>query len=149
VRVISYGGVFDRCDQNGGPDSCWPFTGGRNQKGYGRYCVGGGVILAHRAAYIATHGYIGTDECVLHTCDNPPCCNPAHLWIGSRGDNNADMERKGRANRKAHAVIDERAAEAIRTMRAAGVSGVALAQRFGISQQTVCDVYKGRIWRCE
>lgn len=85
--------------KDGGSDQCWPFTGCRSDAGYGRIGIGRGILYqAHRVAYIAHYKQpLSPDDLVLHTCDNPPCCNPAHLWVGTYKDNSDDMRSKGRA----------------------------------------------------
>jgi hypothetical protein len=71
---------------------CWEWTG-YLKKGYGWTGAG----LAHRKAYALAFGAIPAGMLVCHRCDNPRCCNPAHLWLGTNGDNIRDMARKGRA----------------------------------------------------
>lgn len=88
-----------------GADECWPWTGARvdGRKPYAkRYGVlrrgatdGCRRVTAHRLAYELLVGPIPAGLHVLHTCDNPPCCNPAHLWIGTHADNMADRKAKG------------------------------------------------------
>lgn len=75
------------------PSGCWEWTGAIRKDGYGQ-C---GRRGAHRAAYEHAYGPIPKGMFVCHSCDNPPCCNPAHLWIGSSHDNLVDCALKGRA----------------------------------------------------
>lgn len=82
-----------------GPADCWPWHGRLNiANGHGRIDrpKNEGPILSHRLAWRYTNGPIPPGLCVLHRCDNPPCCNPAHLFIGTLGDNNADRHTKER-----------------------------------------------------
>ena len=79
----------------GKPDECWPFTGSLNEKGYGTVWHEGKHVRAHRAAYIVTHGNID-GPVIRHKCDNPSCCNPAHLEPGTMKDNTQDMLKRGR-----------------------------------------------------
>lgn len=70
-------------------ESSWP---SRTADGYARRAQ----ALAHRAAWEDEHGPIPPGQCVLHRCDNPPCVNPDHLFLGTKGDNNRDRSAKGR-----------------------------------------------------
>lgn len=75
---------------------CWLWTRYRDEHGYGRTWFDGGHITAHRLAYILTHGEIPDGAHILHSCDNPPCVNPAHLRAGTRSDNMRDKVARGR-----------------------------------------------------
>ena len=83
--------------QINGPNECWPWMAFRLPKGYGTISLGSaksGKAYAHRVAFFLTHGRwpnIGR-----HSCDNPPCCNPAHILDGSRSDNARDSVSRGR-----------------------------------------------------
>jgi hypothetical protein len=78
-------------------EACWEWTASKNDHGYGRMTAGRGVNLkAHRVAYELHNGPVPDDKCVLHECDNPPCCNPLHLFLGTKKDNTHDMMAKGR-----------------------------------------------------
>lgn len=80
-----------------GPDDCWPWPGKRNKDGYGIGWACGENRLAHRMVFQAVYGAI--EHCVLHTCDNPPCCNPNHHFDGTRTHNAKDRDQKGRMPR--------------------------------------------------
>jgi len=76
-------------------ETCWTWTGARNRKGYGEIGAKGRVQKAHRIAWELTYGPIPEGLDVLHHCDNPPCCRPDHLFLGTDADNMADMMAKG------------------------------------------------------
>jgi hypothetical protein len=83
---------------------CWEWTGYRTRDGYGSVKHAGKMMKAHRVAYEAAYDPIPDGMIVCHKCDNPACCNPNHLWLGTDADNQRDMVAKGRhANqRKTH-----------------------------------------------
>lgn len=78
---------------------CWVWTGSRGSGGYGKVRYQGALCFAHRLAWELTHGPIPPGMSVCHSCDNRPCCNPAHLWLGTYADNMHDRDRKGRHGR--------------------------------------------------
>lgn len=80
-----------------GPDDCWEFQGCRGAKGYGRIHTPGGIKLAHRVSWEIHNGEIAPRGLVVrHKCDNPPCCNPNHLEIGTYAQNTEDAIVRGR-----------------------------------------------------
>lgn len=84
-----------KIDHNGGPDACWPWTEGTGRRGYGKATYQGRTVAAHRLAWELTNGPAGK-LFVCHSCDNPPCCNPAHLFLGTPQGNQDDCRAKGR-----------------------------------------------------
>jgi len=96
-----------RQEENG----CWTWTGyapkSGKRAGYGEfYAKSGKRTLAHRASLALLRGIEAGDKCVCHTCDEPSYVNPEHLWLGTRADNNADRDRKGRHGSKRGAVLN-------------------------------------------
>lgn len=126
---------------------CWVWTGSRTAAGYGRHCLRPGTTYAHRFSK-EIHGDPPGSMSVLHRCDNPPCVNPAHLFLGTDVDNKADMVRKARQARGARlpqAILSAADAAAIlanpgrRTQRQ-------LAADFMVSTGTISDVVMRRTW---
>lgn len=122
------------------PTGCWEWTGYRHYRwGYGHIAVNRKVQNAHRVAWELTEGEIPAGLLVLHRCDNPPCCRPAHLFLGTHDDNMKDMARKGRQPTKVTAL----AADAI---RASSKTGIDLAKEYGISRALISMIRAGKRW---
>lgn len=141
-QIQRFWAQVDRKDDN----ECWLWTGDRLQnRGYGRFGLNYKTIYSHRIAYFLAYGDIGEDMYICHHCDNPPCCNPSHLFIGTPKDNSQDRERKGRrkvVRGNAHPqmkVTTEQIEEIRRRYAQGGISQDALADEYGISQ--------GQVWR--
>jgi len=81
-------------------DECWEWNGARNDHGYGRKMSGSKESYTHRLAWTWANGPIPSGGHICHSCDNPPCCNPHHLFLGTREDNMRDSVRKGRHHNK-------------------------------------------------
>lgn len=87
-----------RVDKSASHNGCWLWTGATKQGGYGKIAKGGdnGSFLTHRVAWELERGPIPDGVVVCHHCDNPGCCNPEHLFLGTQAENLLDMRRKGR-----------------------------------------------------
>ena len=85
---------WSQVDRSGGPKACWNWTGGTSYDGYGN-ATHFGLQKAHRIAWYYANGNPGK-KYVLHNCDNPSCCNPCHLRLGTHEDNVRDMMERGR-----------------------------------------------------
>lgn len=79
-----------------GPDECWEWQASQQEYGHGLIRVDGEVDRAHRASWMLHNGDIPNGKCVLHSCHNPPCVNPEHLYIGTHADNARDRDKAGR-----------------------------------------------------
>jgi hypothetical protein len=138
-----------------GPDDCWEYREGRNGNGYGLVTTDTGTRLAHRVAWEVTNGPIAEGMSVCHRCDNPPCCNPNHLFLGTHQENMADSKRKGRVRLpmlkgEAHpqARLDEDAVRAIRLGYAlGGISHRRLGWIYGVSAETIGRIVRRETWK--
>lgn len=148
-----------KVDRAAGPGACWPWTGGRKTAGYGNFCVDrrtNTFVIAHRYAYEQVHGAIPDGMYVCHRCDNPWCCNPAHLFVGTAAENNRDMRQKGRAPRvvitesrrrelsRVRGRLTEDQVRAIWGLRASRRSAMSVARELGVSYHSVHSVWRGQ-----
>ncbi len=126
-------------------DDCIEWRFAMHKTGYGR----SGADLAHRAAYAIVNGGIPEGAWILHRCDNRPCINPRHLFLGDRRANIDDMVAKGRSVRgvKQHrAKLDPEKVRLIRWLYAEGVGQRELGRQFGVSQSTIRPLLIGKTW---
>ena len=136
-------------DKSGGPDACWPWTGALDTDGYGFLKWQGKQRRVTRLTWIAAHGPIPEGKLVCHDCDNPPCVNPAHLFVGPPAANSADMVNKGRSfHPKGELHGCAKITEAIvREIRAAPGLQRDIAKRFGIGQACVSQIRHRKTWK--
>jgi hypothetical protein len=145
--------VWTRVDVRG-PDDCWLWTGtDHSNGGYGRLGWEGKHLQASRAVWWLTHGELPPPRVfICHTCDNPPCCNPAHLFRGDAVANNADKLAKGRqvnlfgeSNPSARLTEDD--VREMRAAHAAGESVPSLARRFDYNDSNLRRIIKRELWK--
>lgn len=141
---------WPKVDKNG-PNGCWEWAAGRDKDSYGKFRSGVGFARsAHRFAWFLAFGEIPEGLWVLHRCDNPPCCNPSHLFLGNAAQNNADMAKKGRAARGARngrVKLTEEEVYKIRKLHATNnYTQEALSKTFGVSQAHISYIILGKSW---
>jgi hypothetical protein len=148
---------------------CWLWTGFTNEHGYGQFGYGPfkqqRIYKAHRVAYLLGYGIDPGEKFVCHACDQPLCCNPAHLWLGDAASNNQDSARKGRkpvgenhpnrvhpenmarGERHGHAKLTEADVIEMRRLRATGEwTTKALAAKFGVCRPVVSVIINRKAW---
>jgi hypothetical protein len=136
-------------------DGCWLWTGPKIAQGYGQiWCLWRRrTIMAHRVAWEMVNGPIRNDMVIMHTCDVPSCVKIDHLRLGTRADNNADCNTKGRRNQirgiaQGSAKLTDDAVIAIRAApRCQRGYQVALAEKYGVVRGTISMVIQRKIWK--
>lgn len=147
-------------------DQCWLWKAGLTSGGYGFFNVGKyNQYRSHRLAYYFTHGEDPGKLMVCHRCDNPPCCNPYHLFLGTHQDNVADRVLKGRTacgerngsrkhpesisrgSARPLAKLTESKIVTIREQLCSGIPVKTLAAVFGVSQSVIYAIRKREIWK--
>jgi hypothetical protein len=155
---------LSRFDRSAGLDACWPWLGSCSH-GYGSISWQGRTIRTHVLVFILANGVVPShfDLQVLHTCDNPPCGNPKHLWLGAHLDNMSDKAAKGRSAGGGGVsgslrttlsvsivsdilslcrVVDLGVVQGRSVIRYEGIKPSALADKFGVSSRAVIHVLR-------
>jgi len=141
-----------------GPDECWPWKQSLNISGYGNVYYRGWKTNAHRVAYFLTFGEVDKLKVICHRCDNPACCNPAHLWEGTQGENVRDCNLKGRGKGKFSdcsganhprysAKLTSKDVEEARDLYwSKQMSQTQLGKKYGVHSATISRIVRGESW---
>lgn len=139
-----------------GPNGCLEWSGKRNYQGYGSLTFDGKGQGAHRVAYFLANDVKPGKMFVLHSCDNPPCCNPRHLRLGTSQDNADDArsrDRRGlnskyrRGETSGNAKLTRRKVIAARKRRENGEGFEEIARRYGVTNSGIFSAIVGKTWR--
>lgn len=138
---------------------CWNWTGATSKFGYGRMGIDNRTYSAHRVSYQVFRGEIPEGLCVCHKCDNPPCINPDHLFLGTHSENIQDAYRKGRVlppegdmsqYKKGHKafnrVLPDNQVVEIKRMIKAGIAPSEIARKVNVKRQVVADIKRGQAY---
>lgn len=127
-----------------GPNDCWEWVGSKSKEGYGKHTVKYLGVRAHRFSWVIHNGQIPIKMWVLHRCDNPPCVNPNHLFLGTPKENTADMVKKGR-----HPLAGKLTYEHVQEIKYLWLSGrcsqTVMSRWFGVSQSCISRIARGVI----
>lgn len=132
-------------------NNCWEWTKGRTSLGYGMKQIDGSLKLVHRISAVVFMGFkIESNLCVLHKCDNPPCFNPEHLFIGTKKDNSLDMKSKGKSvfgEKNKGSKLKESDVWDIIDLLGNGVIHKKIAEKYNVTKFTVSRINRRITWR--
>lgn len=125
-------------------ETCWLWTGAKNRSGYGKFCFRDIIHdTAHRVSHKLFIGLIDEDMSVCHTCDNPSCVNPEHLWLGTTLDNKLDQINKDRGGVK----LNSAKVLEIRSLYSSGIGSNTIAKMYDVTCGTISSIVHRRIWK--
>jgi hypothetical protein len=138
--------VWPKVEQRGHGE-CWPWHGARNKNGQGHLLRGGRgsrFVSCSRAIYEITHGEVPAGFDVCHTCDQPSCCNPDHLFAAPHRDNMLDMARKQRS--PGRRLTAEQVTQIRQLFSAGGITKTQIGKAFGVSRVQIANIVSGQQW---
>lgn len=139
---------WSKVDRSGGPNACWEWQAGRTTAGYGMATVADGVrVLSHRLAFFLSTSIQPRTLCVRHQCDNPACCNPQHLALGTHQQNMDDKvarDRQHKGEQTPWAVLTE---VQVKMIRESSETDTVLAERLGLPRTTITSARRGVSWK--
>ena len=128
-------------------NECWEWSGHRHRQGYGFLKVDGTSKLGHRISWEIHYSAIPVGKMVLHRCDNPPCCNPTHLFLGTQKDNMIDCSAKGRLCCGEKNVLSRLTSEVVTRIRSAKGTYREIAKLFGTASSNVSVIKNRQGWK--
>ena len=134
-------------------DECWEWNASKNPQGYGHFKLNGTSRSSHRVSWELNKGIIPDGMLVLHHCDNPPCVNPNHLWLGTSKDNSDDKVRKGRQSRiygenNVNSILtNEEIYDIIRKYKSGDFTQNTLADTYKVSRPLITNIVNGKAWK--
>jgi hypothetical protein len=134
----------------GGPDECWEWQASTINTGYGQFRISVGIMeSSHQFAYQLAYGKIPDGLFTCHHCDNPPCCNPSHLFLGTCQDNKDDSVRKGRQLRGEGIGVSKLTAREVLEIRSLypSLTGPKLAERYHVSDSLIYVIINRQCWK--
>jgi len=133
-------------------NGCWEWNRAKHRQGYGHFPYKRKLMLAHRASWIIFNGKLDNDICVCHRCDNPPCVNPNHLFLGTTKENIHDCIKKGKFTRcigsdKPNTNLDDITVKEIIRMRKDGCKYVEIQRITGATKGQIQAILHNRTWK--
>lgn len=126
---------------------CWEWQGARTSLGYGQFKLMGASSFAHRVAAQLAGARLGNDSVVMHACDNPSCCNPTHLIVGTHASNVADRVAKDRSAKGSNNGRSKLTEQQVRAIRADKRTLTEVAKEYGVCIGTISLIRQRKIWQ--
>ena len=142
-------------DKSGGDDACWLWIGGKDKDDYGKFNTKHNKVTtyyrAHQYAYILVNGSIPDGMCICHMCDNPPCVNIKHLFLGSNKDNNNDCVSKNRNAKGETSGMHKLTEEQVKEIRELNLTNNytydQIAEKYNVSHSTINSIVNNQTWK--